>query len=130
MIVAGRCVGAGRSGAWPSARSRARRASGGELRVSADVEANSLDAATVLHAALEATVDPREAAQHEQALIPDADLRAWSREAPSPSAEAWRQADRSDARWFWLAGLILLGVEHAIRSRREQPAAQGHADAA
>ena len=47
-----------------------------------------------------------------------------------PSGENARQSDRSDARWFWLAALLLLALEGALRRRDERRIAEVSADAA
>lgn len=96
-------------------------ASANELRVSADVPAASMEAAAIARAAIEASVDPQHAI-HESVLIPTGVLQGWSRPPASPSADAWRQSNDSDARWFWFAALVLLGVESRIRSRAPRQA--------
>lgn len=105
-------------------------ASAHELRVEADVEAASLDAAAIIRAALDAPLDPERFMRHEVASIPDATLQAWSREPAMTSPDNWSQSDRSDARWFWLTALLLLVVETIMRRRQEQPLAEATADAA
>jgi hypothetical protein len=105
-------------------------ASAAELRIDADVEAASLEAAAIVRAALEARRDPGRFRAHEVVQVSDAVLRGWSRAPAQPSVQNWRQSDRSDARWFWLAALLLLTAEgHARRSRVHQPA-EARADAA
>ena len=94
------------------------------------MDAGSLDAAIVVRAALEARIDPGAVAAHEVASIPEGTLRSWSREAAMPSGENARQSDRSDARWFWLAALLLLAFEGALRRRDERRIAEVSADAA
>lgn len=105
-------------------------ASGAELRVDADVEAASFEAATIVRSALEARIDPVRAAAYEVASIPDASLQAWSRGAAMPSREDWLRSDRSDARWLWLAALLLLAVEGLGRRRRQPQFREVAADAA
>jgi hypothetical protein len=104
-------------------------ASANELRVSADVPAASMEAATVARAAIEASVEPPQQAIHETIAIPTDVLKGWSREPASLSADAWRQSDDSDGRWFWLAALVLLGLESWIRKRAPRQA-EAMADAA
>ena len=105
-------------------------ASGDELRVDADVDAASFEAATIVRSALDARLDPARFAAHEIASIPDASLESWSRGAATPSGEQWRRSDRSDARWLWLTALLLLAVEGFIRESRPRPAAEVTTDAA
>jgi len=53
---------------------------------------------------------------HEEILpIPDAQLKAWSRE-PGPAAIPSAGRRPTDGRWFWLLALVLLGVEALVRS--------------
>jgi hypothetical protein len=105
-------------------------ASGAELRVDADVEAASFEAATIVRAALEARIDPIRAAAHEVASITDASLEGWSRGAAMPSREDWPRSDRSDARWLWLAALLLLAIEGVVRRRQQPELREVAADAA
>jgi hypothetical protein len=82
-----------------------------------DVQAapGTLAAAESLKASLDARADPRALAELDVALIPEDALKAWSRDPAPADAGAWRQADDSDGRWFWLAALLLLGVETVVR---------------
>jgi hypothetical protein len=57
---------------------------------------------------------PRE---QEVMAIPRFDLQRWTRAAPPVSRDAWQNAGRSDARWFWAVALILLGAEAVARRR-------------
>lgn len=104
--------------------------SANELRVDADVEASSFEAATIVRSALDARVDPKFVDTHEVASIPDVTLRVWSRNPSDPSGENWDREDRSDARWFWLAALVLLAVEGVMRGRPQRRVAEVTADAA
>ena len=105
-------------------------ASASELRVDAGVDAASLEAVTIVRAALDARPDPKRVAAHEVVLVADAALSAWSRAPSAPSGESWRQEDRSDARWFWIIALVLLAAEGLMRRRQERPLAEVTADAA
>jgi hypothetical protein len=59
--------------------------------------------------------DLREA---EVVAIPDAQLRAWSRQAPPPGAPRLDTVDVDDRRWFWAAALGLLALEAWMRRAR------------
>jgi Aerotolerance regulator N-terminal len=73
-------------------------------------------AAAVTRAALTARRGAPGRPEQEVLRIPDSDLSSWSR-APGPvGPSAWRQSERSDAPWFWGAALILLLIEHWLRS--------------
>jgi hypothetical protein len=90
-------------------------ADGGSLVIDAGVAPDSLAAARMLRAALEARTDVRALAEHEVERIPAATLAAWSREAAPADVRAWRQSEYSDGRWFWALALLLLGVETLVR---------------
>lgn len=86
-----------------------------QLLIDVDADAESLEAAQVLKAALDARIDPRVLTEHEPERIPSATLASWSREPAHPDAGAWRRSDDSDGRWIWLAALLLLGAETLLR---------------
>ena len=88
------------------------------LVVDVDAEPGSLAAAAVVKAALDARLDPRALTEQEIAHIPEATLRAWTREPGAADMTAWRRSDESDGRWFWLAALVLLGLETFVRRSR------------
>ena len=91
--------------------------------------ASDLLSAAVVRAALIARAAGSARAEHEVLAIGDGELAAWSR-APAPvGAEAWRSADRSDARWCWALVAILLGIETLAR-RRHASGSEAHANAA
>ena len=97
---------------------------GGALALDVDVAAESLEAATVVQAALNARRDDLAWKEREPVGIPDRQISAWSRNAPPPDADAWQNAEASDGQWFWLAALVLMGIESILRrgpaARREQ----------
>ena len=88
------------------------------LVVDVNAEPGSLAAAEVVKAALDARLDPRALAEQEIARIPEATLSAWTREPGAADTTAWRRSDESDGRWFWLAALVLLGLETFVRRSR------------
>lgn len=57
---------------------------------------------------------PMAAAELDTTRIPGAVLAAWNRKATPVAGPA---ANLSDGRWFWLAALLLIGVEAWMRSR-------------
>lgn len=88
-----------------------------ELVLQVTVPASSYFAAAVSRAALISRYGPVARPEHEVLSIPAATLSAWSR-APGPVKEtAWRNSDSSDARWLWVAALVLLIAEQSMRSR-------------
>jgi len=88
---------------------------GDELVLQVGAPARSFIAAVALSSALNARQGDASQPEQEVAAIDAADLTAWSR-APAPvEREAWRHVEDSDARWFWLLVLVLLGLEHRIR---------------
>ena len=99
-----------------SPRVRAAR-SEGELLLDVDASLDSLFAAAVVQAALTARVDVNGYAEHETARLDEKALSAWSRPPGPVTRDAWRTADSTDARWFWLLAIVLLGVEQWLRTR-------------
>jgi hypothetical protein len=91
----------------------------GRLTVDADLSADSLEAASLVQSTLNALRDDRAWQELEPVLIRDEQIAAWSREMPALDAAAWRRAESSDARWFWGAVLLMIGVESVLRRSRE-----------
>jgi hypothetical protein len=89
-------------------------ASGNDLLLDVSASPDTFLAAEVVRAVLTARLDPRAYAEHEVARV---DVTALARTPGPVGRDAWRTADSSDARWVWLAALILLGVEQWLRSR-------------
>ena len=85
------------------------------LVVTLNAAPDSLDAALVLKAALDARVDPSTLSEAEPQRLSDATLTAWSREPGPADASAWRQTDESDGRWLWALALVLLAIEMFAR---------------
>jgi hypothetical protein len=99
-----------------SARVRAA-ASGSELILDVVALPDSLFAAQVLQAALRARADVNGYDEHEIARLDEKTLSALRRSPGSVTRDAWRTADSTDARWFWLLAIVLLGVEQWLRAR-------------
>jgi hypothetical protein len=87
----------------------------GALVIDVDAAAESWQAAAALQAALNSRRDERDWTEREPLTLPDDQLRAWTRDAPAPAADGWRHGDDSDGRWFWLAALVLMGLEIFVR---------------
>lgn len=92
--------------------------------------ADSLTAAAVTQAVLNARADPRALTEQEPLRIPNARLESWNRPAAPPHADAWKTTTQSDGRWLWLAAILLMGVESLIRRDRVAPSATAEAHAA
>ena len=100
------------------------------LVVDVDAAADSLAAAQVTQAALNARQDPEALTDREPAQIPATVLTTWTRPPGPPDAEAWRNSTESDGRWLWLAALILMTLETLLRRQRTPRAVQTEAHAA
>ena len=92
------------------------------LVLGVDTPADSLAAAQVTQAALNARLDPKVMAEREPARIPADVLAKWTRAPGPPGDEAWPRSRDSDGRWLWLAVLALMGLETWVR-RAQQPRA-------
>jgi hypothetical protein len=90
-------------------------ASQNELVMQVAAPADSLIAAAAVRALLIARAGAPPMSGLEVLRIPDSTLAGWSRPAPDLAPDAWRLADRSDARWFWMAALVLLAAEQWLR---------------
>jgi hypothetical protein len=88
-----------------------------ELLLDVAAPADSLFAAAVVQAALTARVDVNDYAEHEIARLDEKALSTLSRPAGPVAPDAWRRADSTDARWFWLVAIALLGVEQWLRAQ-------------
>lgn len=102
------------------------RADGGLLVIRADSAITDAVLARLVRSMLVA-ISPVAEPQREEILpIPDTQLNAWSRE-PGPAAIPSPGQRPSDARWFWLVALVVLGVEtlarrKSARSEVDEPA--------
>lgn len=92
-------------------------ASDRELLLQIAAPASGYFAAAVTRAALVTRYGRLDRPEQEPLAIPPGTLSAWSRR-PGPVGEsAWRNADVSDARWFWAGALVLYVAEHLLRWR-------------
>jgi hypothetical protein len=90
-------------------------ANGNELVIAMAAPASSFAAATVVRAALTARRPPDVYAEQEIGGTDEQTLAALSRPSAPVDRGGWRNADVTDARWLWLAALVLLGVEQWLR---------------
>ena len=88
---------------------------GNALLVDVHAAPGSVLGAESLKAALDARIHPRKLAEQEIARIPAERLNAWTRPAAPADTGAWQQSDESDARWLWIAALVLLALESFVR---------------
>jgi hypothetical protein len=93
-------------------------AAGSALVLDVAAPPDSLLAAAIVRAALNARVSPRDYDEQEIARIDSGALDAWMRPAAPVDSSAWRNADVTDARWCWLTALLLLGIEQWLRARK------------
>jgi MYXO-CTERM domain-containing protein len=104
----------------------------GAMVIEASVPASALSAAALIRAGIlavrpSAIADP----EAEVATTPDEELAQWRRDAAPVALQSRPGADDSDARWFWVLALALLGVEAVVRRRRVRIVeGEAHADAA
>ena len=70
-----------------------------------------------MRAALTARIDVDVYAEREVARLDEARLTAFARPSAGVTRDAWRSAESTDARWFWLLALVLLAVEQWLRDR-------------
>jgi hypothetical protein len=92
--------------------------SGDELLVRVAAPAASFIAAAAISAVLKARHGDVSQPEQEIAGIQASDLAAWSREPAPVRQEQWHHIEDSDARWFWLAALLLLALEQVGRRAR------------
>lgn len=105
-------------------------AAGDELIIDVAEAPGSYLAAAAVRGALVAR-QPRSAdAEQEIARATPDDLRSWSR-APAPvGREVAVHAVQTDARWFWMLALGMLGIETVVRRSRPVATREVDADAA
>ncbi|MEO5895471.1 MAG: BatA domain-containing protein [Vicinamibacterales bacterium] len=93
-----------------------------------DAPAESLQAAIVVHEVLTTRRDLPGLMEFEPQTIPTATIDSWSRDAARSDTRRWDRFEGSDARWFWLASIALLGVETILRrDRQEAPVERANA---
>ena len=88
----------------------------------------SLETAMQVHELLATRPDLAALQEAEPAAIDPSIVQSWHRDPGPPAPDAWRRTTESDARWFWLAAILLLGVETLMR-RDRGPAAVDAAEA-
>jgi hypothetical protein len=103
---------------------------GPELIFVTNAAPDSLFAAALARAALNARVRARSFDEREIAAIDGAVLKSWQRSPAPVGAGEWRNADTTDARWFWLLSLAALGLEQWLRRRPVHRAQEALRDAA
>jgi hypothetical protein len=93
-------------------------AANGELIIDLAAAPDDVLAAVAVQATLDARVEAAPYDEEEIAALDDGAIAAMTRQAGPVTSDAWRAAERTDARWCWLAALMLLGVEQWLRSGR------------
>jgi hypothetical protein len=91
---------------------------------------DSLEAAVELHGVLATRRDLSRLSELEPLSIAADVVKSWNRDARPPSGEGWRRPTDSDARWLWLAAIVLLVIEALIRRERTDTSAAVEAHAA
>jgi hypothetical protein len=102
----------------------------GAMLIQTSAPVSSLFAPALIRAALLAREDPAPNHEREVLTIADAQLARWQRAPGAVTSQSWSTIERSDARWFWLATLLLLGVETMMRRARAPRAEEPHVRAA
>jgi hypothetical protein len=90
-------------------------ASGSELFLDVGAQPESLFAATAVRSALLARSAANDQSEYEVATIDPNQLAVWGRKPDR--AGNWSTAESTDARWIWASVLVLLGIEHWLRTR-------------
>lgn len=104
---------------------------GPELLLAVAAPAGSYFAAVVVRAALLARQRSVAMPEQEVASDDDATLAAWNRPGTAVSRQAWRHSETSDARWCWLATLLLMATEQWMRGGARRPSeSERHVEAA
>ena len=88
---------------------------GDELILRVAAPARSFIAAAALRAGLAARHGSTSQPEQEIVKIDAAELAAWTRTPAPVEQEVWRHTPNSDSRWFWLAALMALVLEHFVR---------------
>jgi Aerotolerance regulator N-terminal len=89
------------------------------LLMETTASASSVFAPALVRAALLSRVDSGQEHEAEILRIPDDRLARWRRDPGAVTTGAAPRVDRSDARWFWAAALVLLAVEGLMRRRQK-----------
>jgi hypothetical protein len=88
----------------------------GQLLIRTSAAVRSTLGAAIIRSALVSGADTP-VPDHEVIQIPDAQLDTLRRGPGPVTRRAWPHVDRSDARWFWGAALLLLLIEGWVRGR-------------
>jgi len=107
-------------------RPRADQPAARELMLLARLAPSAPAAPTLLRAALRALAGADPLPEAEIRTIPDRALNAWTRPAPEPPADAFRNVEGTDRRWLWAAVLAVLLLETWLR--RDRARARAHAE--
>ena len=90
----------------------------GTLLIETTAPASSLFAPALVRAALLSRDEGPAQRENEILSIADEQLARWRRSPGSVTPRAWSRADSTDARWFWIAALVLLVLEGQFRRRQ------------
>jgi hypothetical protein len=105
-------------------------AAGSELVIDVAAPPDSYLAAAAVRGVLLARPASMDYDEQEIVRASSAELSAWSRETSPVGREVAVFADRTDARWFWMLSLLILGIEALVRRPPRSAAQEAHADAA
>ena len=87
----------------------------------ARVDAGSVPSAALIAAAIRASSFAAPVAELEPTTLSEQVVASWRRDAAMGPELATADSDLSDARWFWMLALILIGIESRMRrARREE----------
>ena len=93
-------------------------AEGNRLIVAAAIRADQPDALPLVRTIVRVLAPPAAHPADEILPIPDAQLRAWTRDPGAAVLPPAATIDRDDRRWLWGLALVLLGIESWVRRSR------------
>jgi hypothetical protein len=102
----------------------------GDLVLDTSADVSTYFAAALVRAVLSARHGSLAKPEDEVRQIDRGALSAWARPAVDVPSGAWRRAETSDARWCWLAVLMLLALEQWVRRGARPSEQMEHRDAA